>query len=228
MSPSNQENKRRLLIVDDHPIMRQGLMALLNSEADLTVCGQASTAPQGLAAARELQPDLAIVDISLKGVSGIDLIRDLRNFLPKLPILVLSMHDEALYAERALRAGARGYVMKQEATENIAAAIRRVLAGHLYVSSSVTSQLVGRFVGGGEAKEIATSADAVANLSNRELQVLQLIGRGRGTRAIAEEMKISVKTVETYRANLKEKLKLRDAPELMCYAVKWVNEQDAI
>ena len=221
--------KRRLLIVDDHPIMRQGLFALLNNEPDLVVCGQAATAPQGLAAARELNPALAIVDISLKGVSGIDLIKDLRNFLPKLPVLVLSMHDEALYAERALRAGARGYVMKQEATENIAVAIRRVLAGHLYVSASVTSHLVGRLVGGGsDAAAVAESADAISSLSNRELQVLQLIGRGRGTRTIAEDMKISVKTVETYRANLKEKLNLQDAPNLVRYAVEWVTRQDAM
>lgn len=219
--------KRRLLIVDDHPIMRQGLTALLNSEDDLTVCGQASTAQQGLASARELSPDLVIVDISLKGTSGIDLITDLRNFLPKLPVLVLSMHDEALYAARALRAGARGYVMKQEATDNIAAAIRRVLAGHLYLSSSVTSQLVGRFVGS-EVSESGGKADAISSLSNRELQVLQLIGRGRGTRKIAEDMKISVKTVETYRANLKEKLNLSDAPNLVRFAVEWVTRQDAL
>lgn len=219
--------KSRLLLVDDHPVVRQGLAQLLNQEPDLAVVGQATNAIQGLDAARQLLPDLAVVDISMHGASGLDLVKDLRSFLPKLPILVLSMHDESLYAERALRAGARGYVMKQEATENVVTAIRRILAGHLHVSEAMSTRMVSKAVGAQPANGAGSGEGRreVDSLSDRELQVLGLIGRGKGTRAVAGELHLSIKTVETYRAHLKEKLHLKDAPELVRFAVEWVHRE---
>ncbi len=195
-------------------------------EPDLHVCGQAKDAAQALEALHAKPFDLVILDISLRGVSGIDLLKDIRIHWPKLPVLVLSMHDEMLYAERALRAGARGYVMKQEATENIVAAVRRVLAGHLYVSDAVNSRMLNKLLDGGTDGNKSGGGNLIDLLSNRELEVFQFIGRGHGTRMIATEMHVSVKTVETYRAHIKEKLKLKTAPELMRFAVHWSNEQD--
>lgn len=216
--------KSRLLIVDDHPVMRQGLAQLLNLEKDFTVCGQAGSAPQGLSSARSMLPDLAIVDISLKGASGLDLVKDMHSFLPKLPVLVLSMHDETIYAERALRAGAKGYVMKQEAAESVITAIRRLLAGQIYLSDAMNSRLVNRFASG--ALPADGKRSIVGRLTDRELQILQQIGLGRGTRHIAEDLHISVKTVETHRAHLKEKLQLRNAPELVRFAIEWARSED--
>ena len=206
--------KSRLLIVDDHPIMRQGLAQLLGQEKDLSVCGQASSAPLGLEAARTLSPDLVVVDISLKGVSGLDLIKDIHAFLPKVPVLVLSMHDESIYAERALRAGARGYVMKQEAAESVIGAIRCLLAGHVHLSEAMKARRARR----SDPSEGAAGGFA-GRLTNRELEILQQIGRGRGTRHIAEDLQISVKTVETHRAHLKENLNLSGAPDLVRFAI---------
>ncbi len=216
--------KSRLLIVDDHPVMRQGLAQLLNLEKDMTVCGQAGSAPQGLSSACTMLPDLTIVDISLKGASGLDLIKDIHSFLPKMPVLVLSMHDETIYAERALRAGAKGYVMKQEAAESVITAIRRLLAGQIYLSEAMNSRLVNRFATGAPAADGRRSI--VGRLTDRELQILQQIGLGKGTRHIAEDLHISVKTVETHRAHLKEKLQLRNAPELVRFAIEWARSED--
>ena len=212
----------RLLIVDDHPAMRKGLAKLLETEWDLVVCGEAENSLQALAELRAKPFDLAIVDISLSGVSGIDLLKDLKIHWPSLPVLIFSMHDEILYTERALRAGARGYVMKQEPIENLVAAIRRVLGGHIYVSEAVNRRILSRLTDGGSKDGTGQLIDA---LSNRELEVFQLIGRGRGTRDIATEMHVSVKTVETYRAHIKDKLLLKSAPELMRFALDWVNHQ---
>lgn len=222
-------SKSRLLIVDDHPVVRQGLAELLNQEPDFTVCGQANNAVQGLSAARTLSPDLAIVDLSLRGSSGLDLIKDIHAFLPKLPVLVLSMYDETIYAERALRAGARGYVMKHEAAESVFTAIRRLLAGQFYVSEAMNSRMVHRFASGRAPTPGAADGgkDMIDSLSDRELQVLQLIGQGKGTRLIAEELHISVKTVETHRAHLKEKLRLPDASGLVRFAIEWVHREAA-
>ncbi len=217
--------KSRLLIVDDHPVMRQGLAQILSQEDDLTVCGQAANAAQGLASARSLEPDLAIVDLSLKGSSGLDLVKDLRAFLPKVPVLVLSMHDETIYGERALRAGARGYIMKQETTENIITAVRRLLLGGFYVSESMNARMVHKFASGRTTPSSGQSI--VDSLSDRELQVLQHLGKGKSTRLIAGELCISIKTVETHRAHLKEKLQLSNAPELVRFAIEWVHGQEA-
>ncbi|MHC4104060.1 MAG: response regulator transcription factor [Planctomycetota bacterium] len=216
------ENKSNILIVDDHPIVRQGLAEMINHEDDLVVCGQAEDAHQAMKAVKELNPDMAIVDISLKETSGMELIKDLKSQYPNLPALALSMHDESLYAERALRAGARGYIMKAEATEKVITAIRKILSGEIYISDKMASKMMRKLVGGNA--EMNTSP--VERLSDRELEVFQLIGKGFGTRQISERLFLSIKTIETYRAHLKEKLNLDDAAELLQYAIQWVNSRN--
>jgi DNA-binding NarL/FixJ family response regulator len=218
-SDKTDENKTKILIVDDHPIVRQGLAELINHESDLTVCGQAEDAHQALKAVKELRPNMAVVDISLKGTSGMELIKDINAQYPNLPVLALSMHDESLYAERTLRAGARGYIMKQEATEKVITAIRKILSGEIYVSDKMAAKMVRKLVGG--QTEISTSP--VGRLSDRELEVFHLIGKGYGTRQISERLHLSVKTIETYRAHIKEKLDLTDAAKLLQYAIQWSN-----
>lgn len=209
----------RILIVDDHPIFRQGIVQLLEHERDLTVCAEAETAPKALSEIAKHHPGLVIIDITLKGMNGIELMKTIKVQYPKLLTIVLSMHDEALYAERALRAGARGYVMKQEASEQVLTAVRKVLAGELYVSPAMGEQMIRKFVNGAESP-----ASTVETLSDRELEVMELIGRGQGTRQIAEVLNLSVKTVESHRAHIKEKLNLKTSPEMMRFAVEWVNE----
>jgi len=223
--PKKKRNK--VLIVDDHPIVRHGIAELLNHEADLTVCGEAEDAHQALEAIAEiaiLKPDIAIVDITLKeGLGGIELIKDIKARYPKLPVLVLSMHDESLYAERCLRAGAKGYIMKQEATEKVVEAIRQVLGGEIYLSDKMAQKILHKFIGG----QPEVGGSPIESLSDRELEVFQLIGRGLGTRRIAEELYLSVKTIETYREHIKEKLKLKNAPELAQHAIQWVQSENA-
>jgi DNA-binding NarL/FixJ family response regulator len=220
--PDKTKNGRaRILIVDDHPIVRQGLTELINHESDLFVCGEAEDAHQAMGAIRTLGPDMVIVDISLKETSGMELIKDIKFQYPDLLVLALSMHDESLYAERALRAGAKGYVMKQEATEKVVTAIHKVLGGQVYVSESMAGKMVRKLVGGGS--ESGTSP--IDRLSDRELEVFLLIGRGHGTRQIAEKLHLSIKTIETYRAHIKEKLNLADAAELLQYAIQWTSSQ---
>jgi DNA-binding NarL/FixJ family response regulator len=214
--------KRTVLIVDDHPIVRQGLAQLINQESDLLVCGQAEDAHEAIAAIRELNPNMVIVDISLKETSGVELIKDLKVQYPDLPVLTLSMHDEAVYGERALRAGARGYIMKQEATEKVVTAIRRVLAGEVYVSDGMAAKMVSKLVGGGVSRK---SASPIEGLSDRELEVFRMIGEGYNTREMAEKLHLSVKTIETYRAHIKDKLALQDAGELLRSAIQWVNSE---
>lgn len=216
-------DKSKILIVDDHPIVRRGLKELINHEKDLVVSGQAEDAHQAMEAIRAQKPDMAVVDISLKGTSGLGLIKDIKTQYPSLPVLTLSMHDESLYAERALRAGAKGYIMKQQATEDLIMAIRKVLGGHVYVSDTVATKMVGKVVGA----RPDVGASAIDRLSDRELEVFGLIGLGHGTRQIAEKLHLSVKTVETYRAHIKEKLNLANAVELLRYAIQWVNSQSA-
>ncbi len=209
--------RRTVFIVDDHPIVRQGLALLINRETDLAVCGDAEEANSALRLIESMRPDLAIVDISLDGPDGLDLLKNLRSRDPHLPILMLSMLDETLYAERALRAGANGYIMKQEATEKVLVAIRRILGGEVYVSERMAKKMLHRFVG--DASPEARSP--VAGLTDRELEVFRLIGSGRATRQVAEDLHISVKTVESYQARIKEKLSLRNSRELVQCAVEW-------
>ena len=209
---------KKIIIVDDHPLMRKGLALTLDAETDLQVVAQMADAEDALSALDELNPDLAIVDISLPGMSGLELIKHMQALKPDMRTLVVSRHDEALYAERAIRAGARGYVMKLEAADMIVKAVRRVMAGGIYVSEEINERLLLGLAAGRE--ELAQSPLEV--LSDRELEVFELTGRGLGTREIAERLHLSVKTVESYRARIKDKLNLRSAAELMQHAVQWV------
>ena len=220
--PTTAQRKDRIFLVEDHPVTREGFAQLINFQTDLQVCGQAGTAGQALTDIAALNPDLVIVDISLAGTSGIELIKDLVHLDPILKILVLSTHDESLYAERALRAGARGYVMKQEATKHVMAAIRHVLGGGVYLSERMRNHLLFNVVGGLSA---AVTSD-LHQLSDRELEVFQLIGEGRTTAQIGASLHLSVSTVETYRAHIKEKLRLRNATELVQRAVDWIRTRD--
>lgn len=207
----------RVFVVDDHPIVRHGFAQLLAAEPDLELCGQAADARGALAALATAEPGVVIVDVSLGEASGIDLIGEIKQRLPRAAVLVVSMHDEQLYAERSLRAGAAGYVMKHEAAGAIVRAIRTVAAGGIFVSESVSARVLQRLAArGGPGDE-----SPLGTLSNRELHVLELIGRGLGTRAIAEMLHISIKTVESYRARLKEKMNLRSGLELTRFAVRW-------
>jgi DNA-binding NarL/FixJ family response regulator len=209
--------KYRVYVVDDHPIVRQGLGLMINREADMVVCGEAEEAHSALQALTTLQPDVMIVDISLIGPDGIELVKAIRARNVSLPILMLSMHDESTYAERAIRAGANGYIMKQEATEKVLVAIRRILNGGVYLSDRIAGKMLQQYVRGAATVKHSPMAD----LSDRELEVFRLIGDGHATRQIAEELHISVKTVETYQAHIKEKLSLRNARELMQHAIEW-------
>ena len=209
--------KIRVLLVDDHPMVRQGLARLINDEADLCVCGEADGAAAALELVESLKPDLAVIDISMGGSDGIELLKELRARAPSLATLVLSMHDESLYAERVLRAGARGYVTKQEAPEKVMTAIRCVLAGNLYVSEKISARLL-KTASGSRGISGQTPLD---RLSDRELQVFRLIGGGMSVREIAGKLVLSVKTVETHREHIKEKLNLKSSNELLRYAVQY-------
>ena len=211
----------RVLIVDDHPMMREGLRTLISREHDLAICGEAETAGQALEAVANLKPELVLADISLPGRNGIELIKDIRSLQPAVLILVISMHDESLYAERVLRAGARGYIMKQEGGPTMIQAIRQMLAGRIYLSDKMSARILEN-VAGKRAK-----ASPIERLSDREFEVFQLIGRGKSTVQIAEELHLSTKTVEAHRAQVKAKLDLRNMPELISFASRWVETQDA-
>ncbi|MEP6537953.1 MAG: response regulator transcription factor [Bryobacteraceae bacterium] len=209
--------KRSILLVDDHAVVRQGLALLINREADLDVCGDAEDASSALRKIDELKPDLVVVDVSLSGPDGLDLLKEIRTRTLTLPVLILSMLDELVYAERALRAGANGYIMKQEATERVLVAIRRILGGDIYVSDRMADRMLHRFVGGNQVGP----SSPITLLTDRELEVFRLIGEGHATRQIAEELHISVKTVESYQAHIKEKLSLKNARELVQRAIQW-------
>ncbi|MBA4148617.1 MAG: response regulator transcription factor [Verrucomicrobia bacterium] len=212
--------KYKILLVDDHPILRQGLAQMINEEKDLIVCGQFEEASKALDAVIALKPDAAIVDISLKGSSGIELLKNIKVQYPKLLVLVLSMHDESLYAERALRAGASGYIMKQEATDQVLVALRKVLNGEIYLSEKMSSKLMHQLVSG----RATDAGSLMERLSDRELEIFGLIGEGRGTRQIAEQLHLSVKTIESHRAHIKEKLNLKNATELVHRAIQMRGE----
>ncbi|MEZ5302266.1 MAG: response regulator transcription factor [Verrucomicrobiales bacterium] len=209
----------RIFIVDDHPISRMGLAQLLRLEQDIEVCGEAGSAREALDRIGESKPDLALIDITLPDKSGLELIKDIAAMYPKVLTLVLSMHDEQLYAERVLRAGGRGYIMKEAAPEHLSRAIRRVLAGDIYVSDAMSMRLLKLFTGKGPER---TPASPLERLSDREMEVFQLIGHGKASREIAEQLCISIRTIDAHRAHIKEKLGLKDATELVRYAVRWV------
>jgi DNA-binding NarL/FixJ family response regulator len=214
---ANRGPRTRILIVDDHPIVRLGIRQMLAAERDLEVCGEAESADVAKQLIASAHPDLAIIDLSLSEGTGLDLIRSLRQSIPTLPMLVLSMHDEALFAERVLRAGARGYIMKREAITGLVSAIRQVLSGRIYVTEGMAQAVLERL-----GREGAVPDNPLANLTDRELEVFDLIGRGQSTGAIAEQMGVSIKTIETYRSNIKTKLNLKDATDLIRFAATWI------
>ncbi|HXJ88228.1 MAG TPA: response regulator transcription factor [Candidatus Binatia bacterium] len=221
---TNGTRKIRVLVVDDHPIVRQGLALLINQEPDLMVCGEAEDAQSAMHAMGSLRPDILVVDISLNGPDGLDLLKNIRLREPDLPVLILSMHDESIYAERALRAGAQGYIMKQEATEKVLIALRRILSHEIYVSDRIANRMLQRYIGNPSADR----APLMTELTDRELEVFRLIGEGHSTRQIAIELHLSIKTVESYQAHIKEKLALRNSRELVQHAIRWtINERIA-
>jgi DNA-binding NarL/FixJ family response regulator len=214
------ESKKRVLLVDDHPVLRKGLARLIDSKDGFAVCGEASTAVDAMALIRELNPHLAIVDIGLPGASGIDLTKTIRAEFPNLPVLILSMHEEALYATRALRAGAMGYIVKQDAIDNIAIALQQTLNGQRYLSPTISQQLQTN----GLAEEPRSSHDLVGLLTDRELEIFELIGKGHDVREISTALNVSPKTVETHRTNIKEKLKLKNSRQVARVALQWISE----
>ena len=209
-------SKKRILIVDDHPMMRDGLRQLIATEPDLEVCGEAEDAHAALELAESCKPDIAIVDITLRSSNGLELIKDLHIRSPQTAVLVLSMHDESLYAERVLRAGGRGYIMKQEGGKKIIEGVRRILSGGAYVSENISARILDSISGRGQNKS------AVASLTDREFEVFQLIGQGLSTTEMAEKLRVSVKTIEVHRVNIKNKLGVPTAPELIRFAVRWL------
>lgn len=225
-TPSRQTMKtqKRILLVDDHPITRYGLTQLINREPDLLVCGDAESAAQALAAIKSARPDLVLVDITMPGRSGLEFIKDMQAQHPGVALLVMSMHDETIYAERVLRAGGRGYIMKNEGGEKVLEAIHRVLHGEVYVSQSVSAALLDLLTR--QRSSVAEATPGV--LSDREFEVFQLMGQGLSARQIGQRLNLSVKTVGTHRQHIKQKLKLQTGPELIRQAVRWAAAQQLV
>ena len=223
MPAKNKPSVKRVLIVDDHPMMRTGLAQLIDNEGDLKVCAEAENAGQALDIAVSQTLDLILLDISLPDKSGLELIKDIRALKPGLPILVVSMHDESLYAERVLRAGGRGYIMKQEGGKKLIQAIRQVLNGQIYVSEKMSAGILETFSG----RRTEAAVSPVQQLSDREFEVFRLIGQGKSTREIAVHLHLSAKTVEVHRLNIKKKLKLKTATDLVRHAVRWLDTEDS-
>jgi|SRR5688572_14804949 len=219
----NRKPKTKVLLVDDHPILRAGLGKLINQEADMMICGEAEDGPTAFDLAGTLNPDIAVIDISLKASNGIELVKNLKARYPDLPTLVLSMHDESLYAERALRAGSLGYIMKEEAIEQVLVAIRKVLQGEIFLSEKMKSKMLQQMASG--KGKVITSP--IEQLTDRELEVFRLIGEGCSTRQIAGQLHLSVRTVEAYREYIKSKLNLKNATELVQHAFHWVHHEAA-
>jgi DNA-binding NarL/FixJ family response regulator len=222
-SPLPTAGKKRILVVDDHPLFRHGMAALVNAQPDLEVCCEAASPSTALEAMRSLKPDGVVLDISLPGTNGVELLKTMRAESPRLPILMLSMHDESLYALRVLRAGAQGYIMKTEALNHILTALRKVLAGETYVSPVFGEKLIVRAIQSMEAG----LGSPVDHLSDRELEVLEHIGNGHTTREIAEILHLSIKTIETHRAHIKKKLGFKEPHEMAQFAVDWVSQKTA-
>lgn len=211
----------KIIIVDDHPLVRERLAELINHESDLKVCAQAEDCRSALAAIASTKPDLALIDLTLKDSHGLDLLKDIRSEYPAMRTIIVSMHDESLYAERVMRAGANGYITKQEASGKILEAIRLVLAGQLYISHQVTAQILGKLT----ARRSILPGNEEQDLTDRELQVYEGIGLGHSTRQVADELRLDVKTVETYRARIKEKFNLKDGSELLRRATRWIQSR---
>lgn len=223
-STNQNSGTKKLLVVDDHPLYRHGLARLLAEDGSFVICGEADNAQRALETMRQLRPDGVIVDISLPGTNGIELIKLMLAEQPRLPILVVSMHDESLYALRALRAGAKGYVMKEETLTQVVDALHRVMEGGIYISPRFSERLVFKVIQSGDSD----FGSPVDTLSDRELEVLELLGRGRSTRQIADSLHLSVKTIETHRAHIKEKLRCKDAEEMVSFAVEWLAAKEGV
>jgi DNA-binding NarL/FixJ family response regulator len=221
---ASKDNPTRVVIVDDHPLLRKGVGQLIDNERDLMVVGEAEDAAKALTMIENSKPDVALIDISLGGASGIELLKNIKARFPRLQVLVLSMHDESVYAHRALRAGASGYIMKQEATEKVLTALRKVLRGEVYLSERLGTRMLNTLVGG----RSSAAASPIEALSDRELEVFSLIGQGHGTRPIAEKLHLSVKTIESHRAHIKDKLNLQTATELVHHAIQWVQSERVV
>lgn len=219
-SRTSEKSVKRLVLIDDHPIMRHGLAQLIRAEEGLDVIGEAGSAREGLEVIGKLKPDLAVIDLTLPDKNGLELVKDIRALHPSTQCIVLSMHDETLYGERSLRAGARGYVMKEEAADHLVTAIHKVISGGLYVSESLNARMLEQVTGASRSK--ATGMDA---LTDRELEILSLIGSGVPTKNIAAQLSISARTVEAHRAHIKEKLGMTDGASLVRYAVQWVESR---
>ncbi len=216
-------DRKRILLVDDHPFMRAGLGALIDRQSDLMVCGEAGNPSEAFEQLPRTKPDLVLSDLTMPGRSGLEFIKDLLASAPGLAVLIISMHDEAVYAERALRAGARGYIMKEAGGENLLTAIRQVLRGEVYVSPKMSARILENLSGG----RPRGSSSPIEKLTDREFEVFQMIGQGKSTRDIAEQLHLSPKTVDVHRSNIKVKLELRDATSLIRHAVRWVETQGA-
>jgi DNA-binding NarL/FixJ family response regulator len=215
--------RRRVFLVDDHPMMRAGLAHLIERQADLGVCGEAANPAEALRALPAAKPDIVLADLTMPGRSGLEFVKDLLAIHPALPILIVSMHDETVYAERALRAGARGYIMKEAGGEAVVAAIRQILGGQVYVSPAMSARILDNLSG----RKPRGSSSPIEKLTDREFEVFQLIGQGKSTRDIAEQLHLSSKTVDVHRSHIKEKLELKDATALIRHAVRWVETQQA-
>lgn len=222
-SRTSEKSVKRLVLIDDHPIMRHGLAQLIRAEEGLDVIGEAGSAREGLEVIGRLKPDLAVIDLTLPDKNGLELVKDIRALHPSTQCIVLSMHDETLYGERSLRAGARGYVMKEEAADHLVTAIHKVISGGLYVSESLNARMLEQVTGASRSK--ATGMDA---LTDRELEILSLIGSGVPTKNIAAQLSISARTVEAHRAHIKEKLGMTDGASLVRYAVQWVESRSKV
>jgi DNA-binding NarL/FixJ family response regulator len=220
-SASVKKDAVRVLIVDDHPLLRRGVGQLIDQEKDLQVVAEAEDAHKAITAIENNNPDVALIDITLHGASGIELLKNIKARFPKLKMLVLSMHDESVYAHRALRAGASGYIMKQEGTEKVLTALRKVLRGEVYLSDRLGNRMLHRLVSG----RAPLTTSPVEELSDRELEIFSLIGQGHGTRVIAEKLHLSIKTIESHRAHIKEKLNLQNASELVHHAIQWIQSE---
>ena len=221
-APAAASAGRRLLVVDDHPVFRHGICQYLSQASDVTICGEAANAKLALEAMRLHEPDMVLMDVCLPGTNGIELIKHMLAERPSLIILMLSMHDESLYALRALRAGARGYLMKQQTMENILDALKKVSSGGIYVSPNFSEKLIFKTIAG----STGDFGSPLEKLSDRQLEVLQLFGRSKSTREISETLNLSVKTIETHRTHIKEKLGFKDSEELMQFAIEWMTSQE--
>lgn len=222
-TPQSSETVKRVILVDDHPIMRHGLAQLIRMENGLDVCGEAGNARDGLDLVSQLKPDLAVIDLTLPDKNGLELVKDIRAMHPATVCLVLSMHDEALYGERSLRAGARGYVMKEEAADHLITAIHKIMSGGLYVSETLNARMLEQMTA-----PTRTRAAGIDSLTDRELEILELIGKGVATKNIATQLSISARTVEAHRAHVKEKLGITDGAALVRYAVQWVESRSGV